>query len=260
MDEKAPTKFETVLITGASSGIGLELARIFAREGYNLLLVSRDKSQLTQVAVQIRSEYKISVGVIAHDLAKTNSAQDLYNTVKKNNQKVSILVNNAGFGGKGEHISRSLKDEESMIELNVQTLVGLTRLFATDMAINGGGKILNVASIAGFIPCQGMAVYFATKAFVVSYSQAIAAELKNKDVIVSCLCPGATKTRFLNRAGITDPNEEKEIYKGAMEADVVAQIGFDGLMKGKTIIVPGIKNKLIVFATRFRPLSFVMKW
>lgn len=259
MEDKTPSKFETVLITGASSGIGLELARVFARNGYNLLLVARDKTKLTQVAVQIRSDYKVSVGVIAHDLATENAAQELYNTVKKNNQKVNILVNNAGFGGHGQHIERKLEEEAQMIDLNVQTLVGLSRLFGADMAQNGGGKILNVASVAGFIPCDGMAIYFATKAFVVSYSQSIASELKSKNVTVSCLCPGTTKTQFFGRAGITG-EDEKETLRGAMEADAVAQIGYDGLMNNKMIIVPGFKNKLAVFLSRFRPFSSVMKW
>lgn len=258
-EDTTPSKFETVLITGASSGIGLELARIFAKNGYNLLVVARDKTQLTQVAVQLRSEYKVSVGVIAHDLATENAAQELYNTVKKNNQKVNILVNNAGFGGHGQHIERKLEEEAKMIDLNVQTLVGLTRLFGADMAQNGGGKILNVASIAGFIPCNGMAVYFATKAFVVSYSQGVASELKSKGVTVSCLCPGTTKTRFFNRAELA-AEEESKTLKSGMEADTVAQIGYDGLMSGKTIIVPGLKNKLTVFATRFRPFFAVLKW
>lgn len=244
MEERSKSKFETVLITGASSGIGLELARRFGKEGYNLLLVSRDKSQLTEIAVQIRSEYKVSVGVIAHDLSKENAAVELYDLIKKNNQKVLILVNNAGFGGYGAHLERKLEDEHGMINCNVQSLMGLSRLFGADMQATGQGKILNVASVAGFLPGPYQSVYFATKAFVVSYSVALARELKGTGVTVSCLCPGPTSTRFSERAGFGAKNE---LFAKAADAESVAHAGFDGLMSGKLLIVPGFQNKVSVW-------------
>ena len=255
MEEKSKARFETALVTGASSGIGLEVARRLAKEGYNLLLVARDKKQLTDVAIQIRGDYKVSVGVIAQDLAKENAAQDLYNLIKKNNQKISVLVNNAGFGGYGEHIERKLVDEQAMIHLNIQTLMSLTKLFAADMAANGDGKILNVASVAGYLPGPYQAVYFATKAFVVSYSLAVAQELQNKGVSVTCLCPGPTATQFAARAGMANSS----VFKNGMEADTVARLALDGLFHGKTLVVPGFRNKLSLFGLRFLSQTFVAK-
>jgi short-subunit dehydrogenase len=250
MEERTKSKFETVLITGASGGIGLELARLFAKEGYNLLLVSRDKKTLTDVAIQIRGDYKVSVGVIALDLSLENSGVDLYNLVKKNNQKVSILINNAGYGGVGSHTDRKHDDEHGMINCNVQSLVSLTRLFGADMIANKSGKILNVASVAGFVPGPYQSVYFATKAFVISYSVGLSREFANSGVTISCLCPGATATKFAERAGFDVKNR---MFKGAMSADAVAHAGYDGLMAGKHLIVPGFLNKASIFAIRFIP-------
>ena len=249
-------KKQTVLVTGASKGIGKAFCEIFAKNGYDLILVSRDKDLLSDLAIELKRSYGCSVTVIPRDLSTPLAAQALFETLKRNHKHVDILVNNAGFGGMGEHIDRESDDELGMIQLNITALTMLSKLIGKDMAKHGSGKILNVASVAGFIPGPYSAVYFASKAYVVSYSTALAYEMKKHKVTVSVLCPGSTDTPFFERA-FGGKELPKAFKHGMMSASAVATIGYKGLMKGTLIIVPGFMNKIMVCLSRFIPRKLV---
>ncbi len=228
-----------VLITGGSSGIGLELARCFAKNGYSLILVARNKKELTKAASSLE-EYKVTVRLIVKDLSLQNAAFEL----AKEAGDIDILVNNAGFGRYGFFSEIPIEDELNMISLNISTLTTLTKLFLPKMISRKNGKILNVASTAAFQPGPLMAVYYATKAYVLHFSEAIANELKGSGVTVTALCPGPTKTGFQKNA--------KMGHSSLFDADAaaVALAGYRGLMKGKTIVIPGIKNRVLTFCVR----------
>ncbi|MFA5196741.1 MAG: SDR family oxidoreductase, partial [Bacteroidales bacterium] len=193
---------KTALITGASSGIGLELARIHASKGDNLVIVARNKTKLDELKTELESQYKISVYTLGRDLSMADSAKEVYEEIKKQNIKVYYLINNAGYGNYGYFTETSWKKEADMIQLNITTLTQLTKLFLPDMIKNGGGKILNLASTASFQPGPLMAVYFATKAYVLSFSQALNNEVKPQGVTVTALCPGLTESNFVNAASM----------------------------------------------------------
>jgi uncharacterized protein len=235
---------KTVLITGASTGIGFELAKIFDKEGYRLILVSRDKKRLAH----LKSDFKEAV-LIQKDLTEEDSAAQLWKEVKSMELDVDILVNNAGFGLKGQFMENDIKEESEMMHLNMVTLVKLTKLFGKEM--NNGSKIMNVSSVAAFLPGPGSSIYFATKAFVLSFSEALHEELKPKCITVTALCPGATKTNFEQRARL-------KFKQPAMDAKTVAQMGYDGMMRGKRVVVTGLRNNLSVFLLRFLPHSFTL--
>jgi short-subunit dehydrogenase len=249
-------KRENVLITGASQGIGLELARVFAKNGYDLILVARDKLKLSEVAKELSKNYKIQVVTVSKDLSEQKSYFELYNSIKKQGIKVDILVNNAGFGNFGNFAETDLSKEESMIDVNVKALTSLTKIFLQDMIKRKSGKILNVASIAAFQPGPLMAVYFATKAYVLSLSEALSEELKDSGVSISALCPGPTASQFQERAGMQNANLFKK--KKVMSSEEVAEIGFRGLMKGKRVIIPGFRNKISAFLGRHLPRSLIL--
>jgi short-subunit dehydrogenase len=235
-----------VLITGASTGIGYEMAKVFARKSYNLVLIARSEERLIKMADEFSAAYGIHTVVIVKDLALMNSAAEVFQEIQKLNLKVEILINNAGFGNIGFFHETAFQRELEMIQLNITTLTQLTKLFAQTMVQNKHGKILNVASTGSYQPGPLFAVYYATKAYVLSFSEAIANELKPFGVSVSILCPGATKSEFAKNAG-------KVTAKSAMEARSVAEIAYRGLMKKKTVIIPGIYNKIFIFATRILP-------
>lgn len=229
----------TVLITGASSGIGYELARVFAANHHNLVLVARSQDGLQKLADELIIQYKIRADVIVQDLSLQGAAQSIFETVSNRRLSIDILINNAGAGTIGMfHETDEAKDHE-MVQLNIVALTQLTKLFSREMINNGGGKILNVASTGSFSPGPFIAVYYATKAYVLSLSEALYTELKPYGILVSTLCPGATKTDFANRAG-------KKDAPGAMRADKVARVAYEGLLKNKRLIIPGIMNKLLV--------------
>lgn len=239
----------TALITGASAGIGLELARIFANSGYDLILVARDQARLEKLAAELKPA---CVRVIASDLSLPDSPEELHRLTGK----VDVLVNNAGFGVYGKFADNKLSEELNMMQLNMTALVILTKLYAQDMIRAGSGRIMNVASTAAFQPGPLMALYFATKAFVLSFSEAIGNELDGTGVTVTTLCPGPTTTEFQERSKM----QNSGLVKGKMmTAREVAEAGYRGLVAGKTIVIPGLQNKLLVESLRVSPRSLVTK-
>jgi hypothetical protein len=244
---------KTALVTGASVGIGHELARIFAREGYALVLVSRDESALGRVAAELQRDYKTASKVLSKDLSLASAPQEIFDALERDAIKVDVLVNNAGFGVFGRFSETDLKKELSMLQVHMTSLTELTKLFLKKMVEKGDGKILNVASTAAFQPGPMMAVYYATKAYQVSFSQALANELRGSGVVVSVLCPGPTRTEFQARAGMAP---SPLFNRFAMDAAEVAQAGYRGLMRGDSVIIPGFVNRLLALVVRFVPRGF----
>ena len=248
----------TALITGASGGIGYELAKFFARDHHNLVLVARSADKLAQVATELQV-HGGTVKTIALDLAPTPAPKFLFDQLA--GTPIDILVNNAGFGTFGEFAQMPEEEILGQIQLNVTALTQLTRLFLPLMVQRRSGRIMNVASTAAFQPGPGMAVYYATKAYVLSFSEAIANELRHSGVTVTCFCPGATHTGFAKRAG----TEKSRLFKqlGAMDADKVALDGYRALMEGRTLAISGVHNWLVAQSTRFAPrrlVTAVSRW
>jgi len=248
------------LITGASSGIGYELSIVFAREGYNLILVSRNEEALQKLANQLHTEHEVLAKVIAKDLAASNSPQEIYSQLQKESIAVNVLVNCAGLGLAGKFSETDLNTELRMIQVNIMALTELTKLFLRDMVRRREGRILNVASTAAFQPGPLMAVYYATKAYVLSFSEAIFEELQGSGVIVTALCPGPTRTDFQNRAGLAESKlfNAKRLLR-TDEPVEVAERGFEGMMHGEAIVIPGFRNKLLASAVRILPRKLVRK-
>jgi uncharacterized protein len=243
----------TVLITGASGGIGYELARLFARDRNNLVLVARSADKLAQVSAELQKG-GVTVKAIALDLAQPLAPKFLFDQLQSEGVAVDILVNNAGFGTFGEFAGMPAEDILGQIALNITALTELTRLFLPPMIARRGGRIMNVASTAGFQPGPLMAVYYATKAYVISFSEAIANELRDSRVTVTCFCPGATHTDFAQRAGIGN----SRLFKlGAMSAEKVALDGYRAVMAGRTLAVSGVHNWIVAESTRFAPRKMV---
>lgn len=244
----------TVLITGASGGIGYEFAKLFARDRHNLILVARSGDKLGQVATELRA-LGVTVNIVSLDLAQPGAAKVVFDQVQRENLAVDILVNNAGFGALGEFATMPEEQILGQIQLNISALTELTRLFLPPMLARRSGRIMNIASTAGFQPGPLMAVYYATKAYVISFSEAVADEVRNSGVTVTCFCPGATDTAFAKRAG----NENTRVFKrfGAMRADKVALDGYRAVMEGKTLAISGIQNWLVAESTRFAPRKLV---
>jgi short-subunit dehydrogenase len=240
-----------VLVTGASGGIGYELAKLFAGDKHDLVLVSRNGEKLEQVAHEIKNAHGVRCAVFAGDLAVPGSPDALYAEIKKSAIDVEVLVNNAGFGALGPFHKLPLDEQLEMIQLNVTSLAHLTRLFLPDMVARKHGRIVNVASIAAYQPGPFMAVYYATKAFVVSFSEAIANELGGTGVKVTAIVPGPTTTGFGRRAGA---DKSTLFHKGmTMDAATVARIGYEGMKRNKTIVITGTKNKLLALGGRLAP-------
>lgn len=247
---------ETVLITGASAGIGEALALIFAEKGYDLILVARRQDRLEALAADLNERFGAYCQIFQKDLSRPEAALELSHDLLKKNLTVDILINNAGAGVYGEFSRTSREQEAAMLQLNVVSLTNLTKLLLPGMIERKKGRILNVASTAAFQPGPYMAVYYASKAFVVSFSEALAHELKNSGVRVSVLCPGPTATEFQKAAGIDSTVKLFKFF--AMPADKVAKAGYQGLIKGKKIIIPGIVNQLSAFFGRFSPHGLVL--
>jgi len=246
---------KTALITGASSGIGYELAKLFAEDRYNLVLVARSAGKLTQVADELQREFGISAKAVPLDLTVASAPQSLFNQLQREGIVVDILVNNAGYGVLGEFANISGEDTLGQIQLNITALTYLTKLFLGPMIERRSGKILNVASTAGFQPGPLMSVYYASKAYVISFSEALANELHGTGVTVTCLCPGATDTAFQGRAGLENTPLFKKLRP--MTADVVARDGYRGLMAGKAMVISGFRNWVLAESVRFSPRRLV---
>ena len=246
-----PTTNRTALITGASGGIGYELAKLFAHDHYNLVLVARSGSKLAQLGDELQRQFGITAKPVAADMASPSTPQHLLDQLQKDGIAIDVLVNNAAYGKYGAFAETPLEDVTGQIELNIAGLSMLTRLFLPQMIARRNGKILNVASTAGFQPGPLMAVYYASKAYVISFSEAIANELKGSGVSVTCLCPGPTDTGFQGRAGV----ENSRLFKqfGPMDAKTVARDGYRALMKGKTLVISGFKNRLLAESVRIAP-------
>jgi len=251
--ERVRSANERVLVTGASGGIGYELAKLFARDGHNLVLVARNGSKLQQIARELKAAHHVHCIVFEGDLSVPGSPDALFREVKNASAEVGILVNNAGFGSLGLFHKRPLEEQLQMIQLNVTSLAHLTRLFLPEMIARKRGRIVNIASIAAYQPGPFMAVYYATKAFVVSFSEAIANELHGTGVRVTTICPGPTTTNFGKRAGA----ENSSLFRKGMTMDAatVARIGYEGMKRNKTIVVTGWKNKFLASAGRLAPRS-----
>jgi short-subunit dehydrogenase len=244
----------TVLITGASGGIGYELTKLFARDHHNLILVARSADKLAQVAKELEA-FGVRAKTVPLDLTDSPAPKFLFDQLQRESISVDILINNAGFGAYGEFVQMSEADILGQIDLNIRALTELTWLFLPAMVSRRFGRIMNVASTAGFQPGPLMAVYYATKAYVISFSEAIANEVKDSGVTVTCFCPGATQTGFATRAG----NDKTRIFKraGVMPADKVALDGYRAVMEGRTLAISGIQNWLTAQSTRLAPRKLV---
>lgn len=241
---------ETVLITGASAGIGLELARCFAADRSNLVLVARRLDRLDQLAAELRQRHGIEVRTLAADLSHPSEPQTIFDRLAGDGVTIDVLVNNAGFGQVGAIAQIPLQRQLDMVQVNVAALTHLTRLFVPGMIDRHRGGILNVASTAAFQPGPYMAVYYATKAFVLSFTEALADEVASRGIRVTCLCPGPTVTEFASVAEV----ENAPLFKlGPMSAESVARAGYRAFRRGKLLVIPGALNWFGTFSGRFVP-------
>ncbi|SFA52560.1 hypothetical protein SAMN04488511_11168 [Pedobacter suwonensis] len=242
------------LITGASSGIGYELAKLFAKDRFNLVIVGRDEASLQKTAL-VLEEQGVQVITVIADLFEPNAAFNLYEQIKARNIQIDVLVNDAGQGVYGKFIDTDLNQELDIIQLNVASLVTLTKLFVREMVARGSGKILNVASIAGKVPGPYQAVYHGTKAFVHSFNEAVRAEIKDIPVTITSLLPGPTDTDFFRKANMLD---SKAVQEGELAdpADV-AKDGYEAMVAGKDMVISGFKNKLQVAMGNITPDSML---
>ncbi|NLP52486.1 SDR family oxidoreductase [Bacillus sp. RO1] len=237
---------KTAVITGASSGLGLDFVKLFANDGYNLVVIARNEEKLLEIK---RDFPNINVTVISKDLSKPDAIKEIVDEMKTQKISVDVLVNNAGFGLLGSFESLNIEQQLNMIQLNVSSLTELTYRLLPDLKKSKSGKILNVASTAAFQPGPNMAVYYATKAYVLSFSEALAEELQDDNITVTTLCPGATKTNFSSVAKV----ENTKMFSNAMSSDVVAQQGYHALMQGKGVVITGGFNKVGALAAKFLP-------
>jgi len=247
---------KTALVTGASNGIGLEFAKILAANKYDLVLIARNKLKLDELKEYLYLTYGVQVYVIACDLSKPGTCGYVYEQIKRNDLDIDVLINNAGIGDWGFFVDSNLDKQKQMLQLNIMALTDLARLLLPGMIKRRQGRVLNVASTAAFQPGPLMAVYFATKSYVLSFSSALSQELMGTGVSITCLCPGPTATGFqrstfpkevrLSRAPIlSDPRE-------------VAQYGYKAMLRGQTVAVPGFLNKLMAFNVHFLPQSITL--
>ena len=237
---------KTALITGASSGLGREFTKIFAAERYDLVIVARNKERLEDTASQLRTDYGIEVTAIPADLSDVHAAEHIYHEVSEKGLSIDVLVNNAGSGNYGLLAESDPQIAADTISLNITSLTLLTNYFLKDMIKRRSGKILNISSLGAFQPDPFFAVYGATKAYELLFTESLAGELEGTGVSVSALCPGPTKTAFAARSGKKDAGF-------AMDAKDVATAGYKGMLKGKLIIIPGMKYKLETFGIRLLP-------
>lgn len=247
---------ETVLITGASSGIGLELARCFAADGSRLILLARRRGPLEALAEELLKAHRTQSEVFTLDLARPEAPERLWQHLEANGTRVDVLVNNAGFGAQGKFAELPLQRQLDMLQVNITALTHLTRLLLPGMIQRRRGGILNVASTAAFAPGPGMAVYYATKAFVLSLTEALAEEVAGTGVTLSALCPGSTATNFAAAANATTTNLFR---RTAMSAAAVARMGHRAFRAGRVVAITGFRNQALAFSTRLGPRALVRK-
>lgn len=238
-----------VLITGGSSGIGYELAKLFKKDGYNLMLVARDKKKLKDISDKLNNK-KDKIITLDIDLSKEDEIDKLIKYINDNKININILVNNAGIGSFGDFSEIDWNIEDKLIDINIKALTKLTKYFLPKMMEKKSGGILNVASTAAFTSGPRMATYYASKAYVLNLTEAIYEETKDYGIKISCLCPGPVRTSFKNKAGI---NKSEKVKKYLMDANIVAKVGYDEFKKGKVIIIPGFKNKILINANKLLP-------
>ena len=248
---------ETALITGASGGIGEELARLLAAGGSDVVLVARSAGKLTALAEELSRGHGVRATVVSEDLSAADAAQRIARRLTEEKIAVDVLVNNAGFATYGPFIETSAAEETRLLQVNIVALTMLTKALLPPMIERRQGRVLNVASMAGFQPGPLMAVYFASKAYVLSFSEALTEETRGTGVTVTCLCPGATHTGFQDRARM----HESKLFStmSVMSAREVARAGYDGMMAGRAIVIPGLSNKIGVQVIRFAPRALVRR-
>lgn len=242
---------KTVLITGASSGIGKELARLFAADDHNLVLAARRVDVLETLASELSTKYKIKAHPMGVDLSQPADIDRFFNDLKRKKISIDVLVNNAGFGASGSFTEIDFETQLDQIRVNISALTDLTYRLVPGMIKRKSGGIMNIASVAAFSPGPYMAVYYATKAYVLSFSTALANELGEKGITVTCVCPGPTKTGFGERANVS----QNGIFNTPMVMDVepVARLAFDGFKSGDELVITGVQNKILALASRVAP-------
>jgi len=245
------SKEKYALVTGASSGIGYELAKLFAEDGKNTVVVARSQDRLEILKTENEKKSGTKVIVLPKDLSKPDAPQEIFSELEKEHIEVDVLVNNAGYGIYGMFSQTDLPQELNMIQVNITALTHFTKLFMKKMVENKSGWILNVASTAGFAPWPLFSMYAASKAYVLSFSEAIANELQGTGVSVTCLCPGLTETRFLERANAGKARFAKTMKK--MDAAKVARVGYTALKKRRVMVIAGLVNSFLMFAWRLAP-------
>lgn len=245
----------TALITGASGGIGMELAKIFASKGDDLVLVARSLEKLEKLKVEIEQQHKVSVTIIKKDLSGLNAAADVFDETQSKNLAIDYLVNNAGLGEYGLFAETDWQKELQMIEVNILALTHLTKLFLSQMLKRNSGRILNVASTAAFQPGPQMAVYYASKAYVLHFSEAVNYELRKTNITVTALCPGPTESEFFDVADMRNTVLAKGKIASSKE---VAEYGYKAMMNGEAVAIHGIRNKLLALGSRFSPRKLVL--
>jgi short-subunit dehydrogenase len=257
MAKKKPGEGRTALVTGASTGIGVDLAECFAQDGYDLILAARSEPGLRAVADRLASSYKVKAAVFPVDLMAQGGGSKLAQAIAAAGLSVDVLVNNAGYGQAGAFQGSDLDTQLGMIDLNDRALVELTHIYWPGMLAKGQGGILNVASMAAFVPGPLMAIYYASKAFVLRFSEALWEEARGTGVHVSCLCPGATASKFRERAGTgaTRLGQTAEVM-GSMP---VALAGYNGFKKNNPVVITGKGNARTAFLTRFMPRATILK-
>jgi short-subunit dehydrogenase len=246
----------TALVTGASGGIGEELARLFAADGHDLVLVARSRDKLTRLAEELGGAPGVAARVVVSDLARAEAPREIFDELQSAGVRVDALVNNAGFGSYGLFAETDSRKELELLQVNVVALTHLTKLFLPPMIARRRGYVMNVASTAAFQPGPLMAVYYASKAYVLHFSEALSNETEGTGVVVSALCPGPTETGFVAAAGM---EQSKLFERGAMGARPVAEEGYRGLLAGKTLVIPGLRNNLTARAVGLAPRKLVTK-
>jgi short-subunit dehydrogenase len=247
---------ETVLITGASSGIGLELAKCFATDGCRLILLARNTEALEALAEELRRTNRIEALVLTADLSRPDTPARVFKELQGRGIAVDILINNAGFGAQGQFAGLPLQRQLEMLQVNITALLELTGLFLPGMIERRHGGILNVGSVAGFLPGPGMAVYYATKAFVLSFTEALAEELSGSGLTATALCPGPTTSNF---SAVAHGQRVRRLKTGKMPAQAVASHGHRAFRRGKLVAIPGWGNRFLTFLIRIMPRGPVRK-